>query len=52
MERKIRNRVNTQDLQTMLMKLLPWIFVILLYLAAQGTTMVFAADGPIGSGMG
>ena len=46
--RKIRNREKTINVELMLLKLLPWLFLILLYIAASslGTAVV---AGPIGS---
>ncbi len=35
MERKLRNRVSTLDIQIILMKLLPWIFFLLLLVASS-----------------
>ncbi|MHA2245279.1 MAG: hypothetical protein ACXADY_09970 [Candidatus Hodarchaeales archaeon] len=46
--RKIRNREKTTNVELMLLKLLPWLFLILLFIAASslGTAV---AGGPIQS---
>jgi hypothetical protein len=48
MERKLRNRMTKQDVKLTLVKMIPWIFIVLLYLAASSLGTV-AGDGPIKS---
>ena len=47
MERKIRNRVSKKDAKLLLIKLLPWIFFLIMLMA----TTSLASAGPHGSEM-
>jgi hypothetical protein len=40
MERKIRNRVNKSDAKLLLIKLLPWIFFLMMLVASTSLTSV------------
>jgi len=47
--RQVRNREKRIEVELMLLKLVPWLFLILLYLAASslGTTVVAGPHGAI-----
>ncbi|MFX0016535.1 MAG: hypothetical protein ACFFB2_16490 [Promethearchaeota archaeon] len=45
--RKVRNREKRIDVELMLLKMLPWLFLILLYLAASSLGTAVSA-GPAG----
>jgi hypothetical protein len=51
MERKLRIRGNEIDAKVMLLKLLPWIFMLLMFLAINSSGLAVAGAGPLQGGM-
>ncbi len=45
--RKVRNREMRNEIELILLRLVPWLFIILLYLTATSLGTAAAAGGPI-----